>query len=212
MKTFEPGGRTINKIRGDRSEASIQMMIRSFRKKLVGVTLLAAAAGCANATDLTGRQTSIGTLKASVSQLHAEKDKLEQQVAGMEAENRRLENRLGRSEQENGVLQARLEDNRRGFGGSTELGSGNAEALGSNDSSSGSAKAQTRKTRSTRKAPVAAIPGRIAPASPSDTPDRDDSGESEPIDLNSQGYLNSEGWQAGASVARSSWQSPNVVR
>lgn len=175
--------------------------------------LATGAFGCANSTGLSGRQTSISTLKASVGQLQAENERLEKQVASLETENRRIENRLSRSENENGVLQARLEDNRKGPGESTEPGYGQDRAIGSNDDSVAPVRPPTtKKTKSTRRPPVAAIPGRIAPADPSDAPETDQATESEPIELGPQSYRSGEGWRPGVSVARESWQAPRLMR
>jgi len=74
--------------------------------------LLLAAVGCAQPGPILSRSPAVGSLKASVSQLESDKDRLQKQVARLEAENRKVEGQRSQAEVENGELAAKLDDAR----------------------------------------------------------------------------------------------------
>ena len=83
--------------------------------------------GCSQPGFFTSRQTMAGSLKASVSQLEFENEKLRKEVGELKADNSRLDNQLAQERESNGEIAARLDDakdllRRQG---------GNAQALGS---------------------------------------------------------------------------------
>src|SRR3954454_2960926 len=69
-----------------------------------------APSGCAESGPFTSRQTMVGSLKASVSQLEFENDKLRKEVGELKAENSRLDNQLVQEREANGEITARLDD------------------------------------------------------------------------------------------------------
>jgi hypothetical protein len=66
--------------------------------------------GCAQPGPFTSRQTMNGTLKASVSQLEFENEKLRKDVAELKADNARLDSKLAQEIDANGEMSARLDD------------------------------------------------------------------------------------------------------
>jgi outer membrane murein-binding lipoprotein Lpp len=66
-------------------------------------------AGCASPGPLTSRQTLIGGLKASVSQLESEKEELRREVAELKADNHRISDSLVEERSRNGELVTRLD-------------------------------------------------------------------------------------------------------
>jgi hypothetical protein len=77
----------------------------------IGLALAAIAPiGCAGQDPFTSRQTTMGTLKASVSQLEFENEKLRREVGELKADNSRLDNQLVQEREANGEIAARLDD------------------------------------------------------------------------------------------------------
>lgn len=70
--------------------------------------------GCASpgSNPFTARQTMVGSLKASVSQLEFENEKLKREVGELKADNSRLDNQLAQEREANGEIAARLDDAR----------------------------------------------------------------------------------------------------
>jgi hypothetical protein len=130
---------------------------------IVGVGL-AGLAGCEGGGPLTSRQTMMGSLKSSVSQLEFQNDELQRQVATLKSENRRFEDRLVQERSENELLATQL-DNARGQLGldTSDTRTGARARLGNEDESEESTP-KARPSRSRRKPPAASIPGRIEPA------------------------------------------------
>src|SRR3954454_20966409 len=90
------------------------------------VLAVLAPIGCAQPGPFSSRQTMVGGLKASVSQLEFENEKLRKEVGELKADNSRLDNQLVQEREANGEIAARLDDakdliRRQG---------GNAQALG----------------------------------------------------------------------------------
>ena len=71
---------------------------------------VALAGGCAGPNPFTSRQTTMGSLKASVSQLEFENEKLRAEVGELKADNSRLDNQLVQEREANGEITARLDD------------------------------------------------------------------------------------------------------
>ena len=132
--------------------------------------LLALAAlapiGCAQPGPFTSGRTMVGSLKASVSQLEFENEKLKKEVGELKADNSRLDNQLAQEREANGEIAARLDDAkdllRKG---------GNSQALGvSKDFEDDGIPPpvtvpQGRRVRGGRKPPTTKLP-RIEPAEP----------------------------------------------
>lgn len=66
--------------------------------------------GCAQSGPLTSRNTTLGSLKASVSQLEFDNEKLRKEVAELKADNARLDTQLAQEREANGEVTARLDD------------------------------------------------------------------------------------------------------
>ncbi len=80
-----------------------------FRTLAVCLVVLAPL-GCAGQNPFTSRQTTMGSLKASVSQLEFENEKLRKEVGELKADNSRLDNQLVQEREANGEIAARLDD------------------------------------------------------------------------------------------------------
>jgi hypothetical protein len=82
-----------------------------FRGSSLGLALLLSGmlAGCASPGPLASRQTMIGGLKASVSQLESEKEELRREVAELKADNHRISDSLVEERSRNGDLVTRLD-------------------------------------------------------------------------------------------------------
>ena len=77
--------------------------------------LIAASAlpiGCAQSGPLASRQTTMGSLKASVSQLEFDNEGLKKQIADLKTDNRRLANEVDQEQEANGEVTAQLDDAR----------------------------------------------------------------------------------------------------
>lgn len=140
-------------------------------RSLLIAGLAGLALGCQGGGPLTSRQTTHGTLKASVSQLEYQNDELSREVADLRAENRRFEDRLVQERAENERLTAQLD-------GSTtasdiRTGSRGRSSSGSDEEVDALPPAKVRQSRSRRAPPAVAIPGRLEPARPSDPGDDD---------------------------------------
>ena len=85
-----------------------------------------APAGCSQPGPFASRQTMVGSLKASVSQLEFENEKLRKEVGEMKADNSRLDNQLVQEREANGEITARLDDAKEMI----RRDGGNAQALG----------------------------------------------------------------------------------
>jgi hypothetical protein len=127
------------------------------------------------------RHTLVGSLKASVAQLEAEKDGLRRERTELQAENRRMRDQLVQAETANDDLITRLDNARnliRGQGGSdTEL------ARPDMDPTPHTAPA-ARSPRRSRRSPVTQIPG-IQPL-PEPEPAQDTDDGFEPFDTDPQ--------------------------
>jgi len=109
-------------------EGEAVMAIARTRHFALGMVLAALAPlGCAESGPFTSRQTMMGSLKASVSQLEFENEKLRKDVAELKADNARLDTELAQEENANNEMIARLNDAkemiRRQGGNTTALGS-----------------------------------------------------------------------------------------
>jgi hypothetical protein len=143
------------------------MRVRFGCKLAIMLAIAGIPVGCAQPGPILGRRTTVGTLKASVSQLEFEKTELSKELADLKADNRRMEDRLAQEEEANGELTARLDDARvllRGRGFDSDSFSPPARRALQDEG-----QPPARKTpRQGRKPPVARIPGRIDPVNSSD--------------------------------------------
>jgi hypothetical protein len=137
--------------------------MRATHRCTIAILLACSAAevGCAQPGPVFGRRTTVGTLKASVSQLEFEKHELQKEVADLKADNHHMEDRLAQEEEANGDLTARLDDARtllrsRGYEG--ELSAAPNRRTQADDA------APSRSApRRPRKPPFARIPARLSP-------------------------------------------------
>ncbi len=154
---------------------------------------LAWASGCAGPNPFTSRQTTMGSLKASVSQLEFENEKLRKDLGELKADNTRLDNQLAQESAANGELTARLDDAKdliRSQGGDTKALAGpwkDAE----DDVPPPASTPKARRTRGNRTSPAVSIPSpetpplgddvslRIPRQSPRDLGDSDDSDDNQ---------------------------------
>jgi hypothetical protein len=124
--------------------------------------------GCAQPGPFTSRQTMVGSLKASVSQLEFENEKLRKDVAELKADNARLDTQLAQEVDANGEMSARLDDAkdliRRQAGTSQALG-GQTKNFEDDSVPPPASTPRTRTTRGGRKPPSVQLP-RIEPATP----------------------------------------------
>jgi hypothetical protein len=125
------------------------------------VLLAIATTGCTQSNPFTSRQTMMGSLKASVSQLEFENEKLRKDVAELKAENAKLDSELAREIDVNGEITARLDDAK----AMIRRQGGNAQALGSPSRNYEDDEVpppvttpKSRTTRGGRKPPAAQIP------------------------------------------------------
>jgi outer membrane murein-binding lipoprotein Lpp len=139
------------------------------------MTCLSGGPGCVQSGPLQNHRTTVGTLKASVSQLEFEKEQLRKQVAQLKAEGRRTEDRLAQEEAANGELSARLDNARvllRGRGFDTDGLDGSTRSADDPFDDATTTPA-SREPRSGRKPPFARIPGRTDSSSSSEDADDD---------------------------------------
>ena len=138
---------------------------RSFAIMLVCAGL---AGGCAEPRPFLGRHTTIGTLKASVSQLEFEKHQLQRDVANLKVQNRRMEQQLSQEEAARDELVTRLDDARvllKSRGYDIDAPSGTASSGAEPDPfEQPITKPAADAPRTRRRAPFARIPGHIEPA------------------------------------------------
>lgn len=157
--------------------------MKRLRDRAVVISMLACMAGvsgCAQPgkpSPIWQRQTTIGTLKTSVSELEYEKEQLKKELAELKADNSKLADELTQEEESNGEISARLDDARvllrsRGF---------DTESLASpsrrgSDSDEGATTKPAGQSSKRRRPPFARIPGRIDTA-----PEADDSDAQEDV-------------------------------
>lgn len=147
-------------------------------RTLLIVALAGLAAGCEGGGPLTSRQTMMGSLKSSVSQLEYQNDELQRQVASLKAENRRFEDRLVQERAENEALASQL-DGAKGRGEPAgDVRTGSRSRSSAADDADEPPPSQVRRSKSRRQPPAVAIPGRIEPSRVE--PDDDDVSSSLP--------------------------------
>jgi len=151
-------------------------MLATGRSRILATCLalapLGPTSGCAQSGPLASRQTTMGSLKASVSRLEFDNDGLRKQVAELKADNRRAENQLVQEREANGEATAQLDDARdlirRQGGDASTLGAPSKSASFDDDGIPPPVASPGRRSRSsTRKPPAASIP-RAEPSSFSD--------------------------------------------
>ena len=125
--------------------------------------------GCASGNPFTARQSMVGSLKASVSQLQFDNEKLKKEVGELKADNSRLDSELAQERDANGEVTARLDDAkdliRRQGGGSTTTAGNTSKSFEDDDVPPPVATPRGQRAKSGRKPPSVQIP-HIEPASP----------------------------------------------
>jgi hypothetical protein len=124
--------------------------------------------GCAQPNPFTSRQTMVGSLKASVSQLEFENEKLRKDVAEMKADNARLDTQLAQERDANGEMSARLDDAKdliRRQGGTAQALGGSSKSYEDDGIPPPVSTPRTKTTRGGRKPPSVQFP-KIEPATP----------------------------------------------
>jgi outer membrane murein-binding lipoprotein Lpp len=132
---------------------------------VLGLALACLVAGCESPGPLLSRQTTLGTLKTSVSQLEFQNEQLQKQVASLKADNRRLDDRLAQEQAENDDLADRLSNAKSLLGSqSQEFRTGSRSKAGAGDDLDEPPPAKVRRSNGRRQPPAAIIPGRMEPA------------------------------------------------
>jgi hypothetical protein len=130
-------------------------------RKLLIASMVSALGGCAQPGPIQSHMTNVRGLKASVSQMEFEKQKLEKRIAELDAKNRELADRVLEEETARDSAISRLDDARREMRKQgIELGDETrvTEREGSGDQTTRPASQSNKKKR---KAPFAQIPARI---------------------------------------------------
>ncbi len=136
------------------------------RRTLPIVVLAGLAAGCQGTGPILSRQTTVGTLKTSVSQLEFRNDQLEKQVTELKSENRHYEDRLVQEQTEADNLATQLDDMKGRSGqkdGPVDLRTG-SRSRAVDDPAEETPQPKARRSNGRRKPPAVSIPGRIEPA------------------------------------------------
>jgi|GEM_PF-3122153 len=124
-------------------------------------------AGCAQTDHVFPRQTTLGSLKTSVSQLEYRNEQLRTEVAQLKDQNREIEDQLVQEQADNGDLKARLDNARYELskhGIDSEDGQASASRRSNEDSDQPVTIPAGRSTRKKRKPPFAQIPNRVEEA------------------------------------------------
>jgi hypothetical protein len=117
--------------------------------------------GCSQPGPFTARQTMVGSLKASVSQLEFENEKLRAEVGELKADNSRLDNQLVQEREANGEVTARLDDAKdllRRQGGNASAMGGSSKNFEDDDIPPPATTSPVRRSKGSRKPPAARIP------------------------------------------------------
>lgn len=139
-------------------------------RTLLIVVFAGLATGCQGSGPILSRQTTMGTLKTTVSQLEFQNEQLQKQVAELKSENRHYEDRLVQEQTENDDLATRLDNaksllGQRSGAGDVRTGS---RSRSEDDPVDEPSPPKVRRSNSRRKPPAASIPGRIEPSRDSD--------------------------------------------
>ena len=134
---------------------------------LVGLATLGTIVGCAHPGPIATHRATVGSLKASVSQLEYSNENLKKQVADLRSDSTRVENELVQEKEANGELTARLDDAkdviRKQGGDVTALNrssgsASQASTASADDEVPPELKSAVRRSRSRRKPPTTQIP------------------------------------------------------
>jgi outer membrane murein-binding lipoprotein Lpp len=144
----------------------------------LSLALACLVAGCESPGPLLSRQTTLGSLKTSVSQLEFQNEQLQKQVASLKQDNRRLDDRLAQEQAEADDLADRLSNAKSLLGSqSQEFRTGSRSKPGAGEDLEEAPPSRVRRSNSRRQPPTVTIPGRMEPARP---PGDDDVGMSDP--------------------------------
>ena len=150
------------------------------RSRTLALCLVLAATapiGCSGANPFTSRQTTMGTLKASVSQLEFENEKLRKEVGELKADNSRLDSQLAQEQSANGEITARLDDAKdllRRQGGNAQAMGGSSKTFEDDIVPPPVATPRPRRVNNRRTSPTVTIPP------PASRPNDDDLGYQAP--------------------------------
>ncbi len=133
------------------------------------LTLAVSGAGCASQPPVLGRNTMVGSLRASVASLESQNRKLNRDVADLQAERQDLEDRLVSEQAQNEALANRLHQDRELAQAPDSRPSEDAfNAFGTPESPPPARRALPAGRTQGRKVPFAQIPGEIRPLSEDD--------------------------------------------
>ncbi len=140
------------------------------------VALAGLLSGCQSPGPILGRQTTLGSLKASVSQLEFRNEQLEKQLAELKSDNRHYEERLVQEKNENDDLATRLDNAKSLLGdrGKDIRTGSRSKTTGESEPLDEPPPPRARRSKSSRPPPAAVIPGRLEPAR---EPSADDLGD-----------------------------------
>ncbi len=156
---------------GERGFVMTSDRIPRFALVVMGIgvaTIFGLGAGCAQPGPIATHRATVGSLKASVSQLEYSNENLRKQVASMQTNATRADNELVQARDARDEMAARLDDAKtalRNNGGDVTALSPSSSGSSSRTSNSSSddeipppARSPVRRSRSTRKPPAAQIP------------------------------------------------------
>ena len=140
---------------------------RLFAPWLTGLAVCALGPlGCSSPGPLSTRQTMVGSLKASVSQLEFDNGKLRKEVGELKADNARLDTQLAQESDANGEMSARLDDAKdliRRQGGNAQAMGAPSRTFEDDEIPPPAIAPRGRRMKSSRKPPAVQIP-RIEPS------------------------------------------------
>lgn len=129
---------------------------------------LAVSGGCASQPPVLGRNTMVGSLRASVASLESQNRKLSRDVADLHAERQDLEDRLVAEQAQNEALASRIQQHQELAQAPDSSGEGAFDAFGTPESPPQPRRAIPAGRTQGRKVPFAQIPGEIRPLSDDD--------------------------------------------
>ena len=133
------------------------------------LALAISGAGCASQPPVLGRNTMVGSLRASVASLESQNRKLSRDVADLRAERQDLEDRLVSEQAQNEALASRIQQNQElAQAPDPSTGEGAFDAFSTPESPPPARRALPAGRTQGRKVPFAQIPGEIRPLSEDD--------------------------------------------
>lgn len=139
-------------------------------RKLLAALTISALGGCAQPGPIQSHMTTVRGLKASVSQLEFEKERMEKRIAELDAKNRELADRVLEEETARDSAISRLDNARRELRRQGVELEDDARTAENNEPGSQSTRPASQSNRKKRKAPFAQIPARIETIPSNDSP------------------------------------------